>query len=153
MNVSDQNFSPRAVRGRIAGDWTLTTGELARHTERRARAAEPAGRTLTAAEHAAGAAPVARLQAEELITFVPDRLLVAGTRGPGENLAAGDADLLSTYAEILPRLDDAGPYCDAGVADGLGQALRYVARAWHHHPDFQTCFASQAPATSEAWRA
>lgn len=91
---------------------------------------------------------------EELIAFVSNRLERLGPDyGPAENLAAGVSDLMATYAEILPRLDDEEPSYAVGVADGLGQALRYIASAWHHHPDYKPYFAPQAPATVSEWPA
>ncbi|MEU7028860.1 hypothetical protein AB0A60_19490 [Streptomyces sp. NPDC046275] len=97
--------------------------------------------------------PTDRQQAEELIGFISDRLEVIEARGSAENLVAGATDLLTNYAEILPHLDNAVPDYSSGVADGLGQALRYLACAWHHHPDFKPYFAPQTPATAEAWTA
>uniref|UniRef100_UPI003F49132B hypothetical protein n=1 Tax=Streptomyces sp. CA-136453 TaxID=3240050 RepID=UPI003F49132B len=96
--------------------------------------------------------PSERVQAHELIAFVSDRLQTLGPDyGAAENLAAGAADLLAAYAEIFPRLDNLPPDWATGVADGLGQALRYLASAWHHHPDYRPYFAPQAPATAETW--
>ncbi|AWI32718.1 hypothetical protein DDW44_30870 [Streptomyces tirandamycinicus] len=71
--------------------------------------------------------------------------------GKAENLATGVMDLLGAYDEILPNLKAAGPDYASGVADGLGQALRYIAAAWHHHPDYKAAFAVQTPAKTESW--
>ncbi|MFJ8301270.1 hypothetical protein ACIQ9R_35965 [Streptomyces sp. NPDC094447] len=96
--------------------------------------------------------PAERQQNEELIRFVTARVAEAGT-GPALPLAAGVSGLLTTYAHILPFLDDMGPEYSTGVADGLGQALRYIAAVWDYHPDYQTYFAPQAPATISEWPA
>lgn len=62
-------------------------------------------------------------------------------------------DLVVAYDEILPHLDGKGPDWATGVADGLGEALRHIAAAWYHHPDYEAEFAVRAPALPEAWRA
>ncbi|MGI5337707.1 hypothetical protein ACQEVS_10060 [Streptomyces sp. CA-181903] len=98
--------------------------------------------------------PAESVQAEELIAFVSARIEALGSDpGAAENLAAGTSDLLEAYNEILPRLAGLGPDYATGVVDGLGNALRYLATAWHHHPDYRLYFAPQTPATPAAWSA
>ncbi|MFF0754366.1 hypothetical protein [Streptomyces sp. NPDC004267] len=87
-----------------------------------------------------------------LTQFVSARVQELGPDyGATHNLAAGTMALLVTYAEILPYLTDKAPDYAVGVADGLGQALRYIASGWHQHPDYETAFAVQAPATTDEW--
>ncbi|MER6230975.1 hypothetical protein ACFUC2_04760 [[Kitasatospora] papulosa] len=89
---------------------------------------------------------------ERLIQFVSARIQELGPDfGPVRSLAAGTMALLVSYAEILPHLKDQGPAYETGVADGLGQALRYVAGGWQDHPNFETEFAVQTPAKAEDW--
>jgi len=89
---------------------------------------------------------------ERLIQFVSARIQELGPDfGSARSLAAGTMALLVSYAEILPNLKDQGPEYGTGVADGLGQALRYVAGGWQDHPDFETEFAVQTPAKAEDW--
>ncbi|MER5891203.1 hypothetical protein ABT160_45975 [Streptomyces sp. NPDC001941] len=70
--------------------------------------------------------------------------------GAAENLAAGALGLAAAYAEILPHMDGRGPDWATGVADGLGNGLRYLAASWDH-PDYRLYFAPQTPATPAAW--
>ena len=54
------------------------------------------------------------------------------------------------YAElflIAGLLDDPALLFDAW------NALRYLATAWHHHPDYRLYFEPQTPATPAAWSA
>ncbi|MGG8410312.1 hypothetical protein ACM614_29020 [Streptomyces sp. 12297] len=88
---------------------------------------------------------------ERLVRFVSDRVGELLLHGAAEQLAAGTMALLVSYSEILPHLKDKGPDYATGVADGLGQALRYIAGTWHQHPDYEVAFAVQAPATTEEW--
>ncbi|MEU9699564.1 hypothetical protein [Streptomyces sp. NPDC047981] len=97
--------------------------------------------------------PSERKQNEELVAFVTGRLMHLGMGGPSEDLAHGVGDLLTTYRRILPHLDGAAPDYATGVADGLGQALRYIAAGYRHHPDYKPYFAPQAPATVAEWPA
>ncbi|MFJ5143021.1 hypothetical protein [Streptomyces sp. NPDC088707] len=88
---------------------------------------------------------------ERLVRFVSDRVGELVMHGAAEQLAAGTMALLVSYSEILPHLKDKGPDYATGVADGLGQAVRYIAGTWHQHPDYEQAFAVQAPATTDEW--
>ncbi|MFJ4342604.1 hypothetical protein [Streptomyces sp. NPDC088915] len=89
---------------------------------------------------------------QRLALFVSARVQELGPDyGAAHNLAVGTMALLVSFTEILPHLTDKGPDYAIGVADGLGQALRYIAGAWHQHPDYEEAFAVQDPATTETW--
>ncbi|MEV5194762.1 hypothetical protein AB0K86_19935 [Streptomyces clavifer] len=89
---------------------------------------------------------------ERLIQFVSDRVKELGPDfGAAREIAGGTMAPLVSYAEIQPQLKGLGPDYSTGVADGLGQALRYIAGAWQDHPNFETEFAVQTPAKAEDW--
>ncbi|WP_405444629.1 hypothetical protein [Streptomyces erythrochromogenes] len=90
---------------------------------------------------------------ERLIRFVSERVASLVLHGAAETLATGVMDLVVTYDSVLPHLQDKEPDYATGVADGLGQALRHIAAAWSHHPDYEAAFAVQTPATAAAWTA